>query len=238
MSEFDIKLKKALELAYGKKWDAYDNEIANVPDYVFPEGYNEKVLNKCYKVLNTESDYRQVMVNTSDMKFHARPRLRRALLVAALIAVMLIGTITAYALTHPEIISSIKKTITEWTFHFQQTDPETAAEEEFIPLKPETPEGFKITYEEAVPSLSYDIQYEDNDGHLIVYSQYETESLELKISGEGDEYTEIDINGHNGQAYHQMNDWTIVWDNGYYVFKITGNCELGALVKMAESVVA
>lgn len=235
MSEFDIKLKKALELAYDKKWDAYDNEIANVPDYVFPEGYNEKVLNKCYKVLNTESDYRQVMVNTSDMKFHSRPRLRRALLVAALIAVMLIGTITAYALTHPEIIYNIKKTLTEWTFQFNQKESE-AVSEEFIPLKPETPEGFKITYEEAVPSLSYDIQYEDNDGHLIVYSQYETESLELKISGEGDEYTEIDINGHNGQTYHQMNDWTIVWDNGYYVFKITGNCELEMLKKMAESI--
>ena len=235
MSEFDIKLKNALELAYDKKWDAYDNEIANVPDYVFPEGYDEKVLNKCYKVLNTGSDYRQVIVNTSDMKFHSRPRLRRTLLVAALIAVMLIGTITAYALTHPEIISSIKKTITEWTFHFQQTDPETAAED-FVPMKPETPGGFEITYEEVVPSLSYDVQYENTDGCVIIYSQYETGSLELKISGEGEEYTEIDINGHNGQAYRQMNDWTIVWDNGSYVFRIKGNCELDALVKMAESI--
>ena len=58
----------------------------------------------------------------------------------------------------------------------------------------------------------------------------------MKISGEGEEYTEIDINGHNGQAYRQMNDWTIVWDNGSYVFRIKGNCELDALVKMAESI--
>ncbi len=234
MSEFDITLKEALKLAYDKKWDEFEQETANEPDYVFPEGYDERVLNKCYKVLDT-GNYGRTIVDSSAIEFHSRPRIRRALLVAALIAVMLIGSITAYALTHPEIIYNIKKTITEWTFHFQQTDPE-AAEKEFVPLKPETPEGFEIIYEEVVPSLSYDIQYEDIDGHNIIYSQYEIESLELKISGEGEEYTDIEINGSTGQAYHQVNDWSIVWDNGYYVFRITGNCELEMLIEMAESV--
>jgi len=236
MNDFDNTLKEALKLAYDKKWDDFEKEIADEPDHVFPKGYDERVLDECYKVLNTENCDR-IKVDTSALEFHSKPRIRRAFLVAALIVVMLIGSVTAYALTHPEIIYNIKKTLTEWTFHFQQTDPETAAED-FVPMKPGTPEGFEITYEEVVPSLSYDVQYENTDGCVIIYSQYEIESLELKISGEGDEYTEIDINGHNGQAYHQMNDWTIVWDNGYYVFKITGNCELGALVKMAESVVA
>ena len=47
---------------------------------------------------------------------------------------------------------------------------------------------------------------------------------------------DIEINGSTGQAYHQVNDWSIVWDNGYYVFRIKGNCELEMLIEMAESI--
>lgn len=232
MEIFDTELKKALEIAYNKKWDAYEAENASYEEYVFPEGYNEKVLNQCFKVLNT--GIVMGVGEVSVMEFSGKPRFRRVLLVAALVVVILIGTVAAYAVAHPEIVYNIKKSIIEWTFHFQQTDPVTVADE-FTPLKPEIPVGFDIS-EETITEHSYTAIYEDGNGHIVYYDQNEADGLGLNIDGETD-ITEIEINGNKGVSYKKYDDWIIVWDNGYYVLELTGNVEYDLLIKMAESAV-
>ena len=231
MEIFDTELKKALEIAYNKKWDAYEAENASCEEYVFPEGYNEKVLNQCFKVLNTGIVMGAGEVSV--MEFSGKPRFRRVLLVAALVAVILIGTAAAYAVAHPEIVYNIKKSITEWAFQFQQTDPVTVADE-FTPLKPELPVGFALS-EETNTEHSYAAKYEDGNGHIIYYDQNEADGLGLNIDGEA-EIKEIEISGYKGVSYKKYDDWVIVWNNGYYVLELTGNVEYDVLIKMVNSI--
>ncbi len=235
MNEYEIKLRNALELVFIKEWQELDDEVYSAKTYEFPEGYREEVLKKSYEVLDSNgSGFENRRVNTQ-WEFHGRPRIRRALLVAALIALMVIGAVTAYALTHPEIIYNIKKSFTEWTFHFQQADPDSMTEE-FVPIKPETPEGFEKIDEEYIPEQMYSLQYENEKGEIISYDQNEARSLGLTISAEGDIYRDIEIKGCRGLVYHQGNDWSIIWDNGYYLFTVGGNCDYDILLKMAESI--
>ena len=233
MAEFDIELRNALESTFREEWQELEAETDITP-YEFPEGYEEKVLDKAYKALNNRKKALSVSRNGTDLEFHGRPRIRRTLLVAALIALLLFGTITAYALTHPEIIYNIKKTAVEWTFHFKQIDPDGATEK-FVPVKPETPEGFEITEEETLQGL-YCLTFENNEGKNIFYDQCEANNLGMTISGEGDKYLEIEIKGHKGLVYHEHSDWSIIWDNGYYLFEISGNVDYEVLLKMAESI--
>ncbi len=234
MNEYEIKLRNALELAFIKEWQELDDEVYSAKTHEFPEGYREEVLKKSYEVLDSNgSGFENRRVNTQ-WEFHGRPRIRRALLVAALIALMVIGAVTAYALTHPEIIYNIKKSFTEWTFHFQQTAPDSITEE-FVPVKPETPEGFEIVLEEIVLNAIYEIQYEDSSGHSIIFDQSEVESLGLNVDGEA-EIKEIEIKGHRGFTYQKYSEWYILWDNGYYLFELSGDCDYDILLKMAESI--
>ena len=217
MDKIDTELKKALEIAYDEKWDAYEAENASGEEFIFPEGYNEKVLNQCFKVLNAGNG--MDAGETSVMGFNTKPRFKRALLVAVLVAVMLIGTAAAYAVTHPEIVYNIKKSITEWAFQFQQTDPVTVANE-FTPLKPELPVGFALS-EETNTEHSYAAIYADGLG--------------LNIDGEV-EIKEIEISGYKGVSYKKYDDWVIIWNNGYYVLELTGNVEYDILFKIADSI--
>lgn len=236
MSEFDIKLESALILAFDKKWDIFENEMESEYDYVFTENYNKKVLKKSFKALNSGRDkYYSIRLNKRNAFYGGRLRIKKAVLVVILIVTMLMSTLTAYAITHPEIIYSIKKNIIEWVFSFPQIDQENESNK-FIAIMPETPKGFEIIIENEVPDLSYDIQYGNKAGKEVFYSQEKSDNYILKISGEGDEYKEIVINNFGGYAYHQNNNWTIIWSDGNYAFKITGNVEYAIILKMAESV--
>ncbi len=232
MSELDARLKRALEIAYERKWEALDKEVEQGPKYAFSKEYDEKVLNESFKVLDTGIGIRR---NAWDKpQFYGRPRIRRALLIAALIALMIIGSVTVYAISHPEIIYNIKKTFTEWTFSIQQSDPNEITDE-FIFLEPEIPDGFNIVSEEKLTNW-YEVQYENDQGEIIFYTQNIAENLGLTISGEGQEYKDIKINGNKGLAYSQNNSWTIIWDNGYYIFELMGNVDYDMLLNMAESI--
>ena len=232
MAEFDIELKDALESAFREEWQELEAETDRT-SFEFPEGYEEEVLNKAYKALNNRKKALSVSRNGTDLEFHGRPRIRRTLLVAALIALLLFGTITAYALTHPEIIYNIKKTAVEWTFHFKQIDPDGATEE-FVPVKPETPEGFKITSEETDIGF-HEVYYENKRGTIIIFTQTEVDDLGFNMDGEAD-IEEIKINEYSGFYYKKYSTWVIVWDNGYYLFDISGDCDYDILLKMAESI--
>ncbi len=232
MSELDARLKRALEIAYERKWEALDKEVEQGPKYEFPKEYDEKVLNESFKVLNTGIGIRRYSWNKT--QFYGRPRVRRALLVAALIALMIIGSVAVYAISHPEIIYNIKKTFTEWSFSFQQNDPEKATID-FVFIEPEIPDGFNIVSEEKITNW-YEVQYENGQGEIIFYTQNLTDNLGLKINGEGQEYKDIEINGNKGLAYIQNNSWTIIWDNGYYIFELMGNVDYDMLFNMAESI--
>ncbi len=232
MDKFDIELKRALEIAYGEKWDTFELETASYPNYIFPKEYNQTVLNKCFKVLDSLC-VSNAVTDSSVTGVDRRPHFRRVLLVVVLVAVMIIGAVTTYALTHPEIIYNIKNSVIEWEFHFQQTDPDISSEK-FVPLKPQLPEGFNVC-EETITEHSYTARYEDGNGKSIYYDQNEVDNLGLNIDGEAD-INEIEINGCKGFSYGKYDDWIVIWDNGYYMFELAGNVEYDMLTRMAESI--
>ena len=43
--------------------------------------------------------------------------------------------------------------------------------------------------------------------------------------------------GHKGIACEQNSSWTIIWNNGYYIFELMGNVDYDLLETMADSIV-
>ena len=232
MNELDARIKKALEIAYEKKWEALEKEVEEGPKYAFSKEYDEMVLNEAFKVLNKGVSVRRHSKNK--FPFNCRPRVRKALLVAILIVLLAIGSVTVYAIGHPEIMYNIKKTFTEWTISFQQ-DAQGEEAGAFVYLKPNAPEGFDIVSEEKLTNW-YEIQYENDKDEIIFYTQTLPDNLGITISGEGQEYKDIEVNGYKGLAYEQNGSWTIIWDNGYYIFELMGNADYDMLLSMAESI--
>lgn len=234
MSNFDEKITNALKIAYDKKWDSFDEEIAGMPDHEFPEGFEERILTKAAKVLNTGNGSMVSIGRKSyDSGFHSRPRLRRIIIVAVLVSVLIVSTISVYAMAHSKIVYSTRKTLTEWTFHFQQNDSANELEG-LLPLGVKIPEGYKLVNEEVTEGL-YEAYYEDDEGHFIFFDQSLIENLEHKMDGDAD-IREISINGVIAYTYRRYNDSIILWNDGNYLLELSGNCDYEILLKMAESI--
>lgn len=236
MDVFEIKLKNALIMAFNEEWIELE-DLSSKSTYEFTEEYDREVLTRAFRALNKHSrKYRKKDNSNSTLILSTRQKLRRTILIAVLVAVMLAGAVIAYAFTHPEITYTVKKTLTEWAFTFHQNDQDGAAEE-FVKVRPEIPDGFEITDEVEVSGL-YQLQYEnDNSSSIIFFTQSSADGLGMNINGEGDNYFDIKIKDNTGIAFHDTNDWTIIWSNDIYVFTVSGNVDIDILIRMAESLV-
>lgn len=219
----DTVIKEALISAYDYEAEILEAQAASSELHVFSEKYREKMQN-----ISRMARHRYVTV------MHGRRRL--ALVVAAIIAIMIAATVTTIAIVRPQIFYHIKEHVDSWEYTFTQKDPEKLASG-FEYKEPEIPEGYKIIEENRdAEYFSYDVYYEDKKGHFIHYDQKDIESGYSMNMTNTSRQKDIVISGNKATLFSEDDTYTILWNDGYYVYTLYGDCDKKTLVQMAESI--
>lgn len=102
----------------------------------------------------------------------------------------------------------------------------------------EVPNGFDIVYKDEIFEWSTFICYEySKDNYYIFFTQYLKSEYNVNINTENRPLNYIEINGNDGYIVDLgNNEYYISWDNGDYIFDITGNIGKNALIDIANSV--
>ena len=102
----------------------------------------------------------------------------------------------------------------------------------------EVPNGFEIVYKDEIFELTAYVHYEyfkNND--YIFFNQYVKSEYDVNINTENRPLEYIEINGNDGYIVDLgNNEYYISWDNGDYIFDITGNIGKDELIEAANSV--
>lgn len=102
----------------------------------------------------------------------------------------------------------------------------------------DVPNGFDIIYKDEIFEWSTYVHYEyrkDND--YIFFNQYVKTKYDADVNTENHSLNNIEINGYDGYIVDLgNNEYYMSWDNGDYIFDITGNVGKNALIEMANSV--
>lgn len=79
--------------------------------------------------------------------------------------------------------------------------------------------------------------YRTADNDYITFNQYVKSEYDVNINTENRTMDHIEVNGNDGYIVELGNDeYYISWDNGDYIFDITGNIGKNALIDAANSV--
>lgn len=100
------------------------------------------------------------------------------------------------------------------------------------------PEGFELTYQDEVFEWSLFVEYiyrRNND--YICFGQFVKSEYDVNVNTENRTMDHIEVNGNDGYIVDLGNDeYYISWDNGDYIFDMTGNISKNALIDAANSV--
>ncbi|MCM1062683.1 MAG: DUF4367 domain-containing protein [Eubacterium sp.] len=100
------------------------------------------------------------------------------------------------------------------------------------------PNGFDMVYKDEIfewsPFIAY-IYRKDDD--YISFNQFLKSEYDVDINTENRPLDYIEINGNDGYIVDLgNNEYYISWDNGDYIFDVTGNIGKTALIEIANSV--
>ena len=217
-------LKDALTMAYDQEIDVIEKQASLENLHSFSKSYRARMQNIARMA---KRKYVTIM--------HKRRRL--ALVVAAVIIMMLAAAVTTLAIVRPQIFYKITKDVGAWNYKFLQEDPNEAVKG-FEYKKPVTPDGYTIEEENKDADIySYDIYYTNNAGKYITYNQEGLEKeYDVNITDTMKKVKEITINNEEAIVFEEEDVHLILWNDGYYVYSLAGNCEEKELIEMAESI--
>ena len=108
--------------------------------------------------------------------------------------------------------------------------PETIEEEYFIG---NLPEDFELVEYVSADTMVYSV-YENYDSY-ISFSQSTKDSYVLNIDNEQSEQSTLETDGQEYMIIHNDNYYTIIWDNGKYVFTLTSNIDKDSTLDLCTS---
>ena len=189
-------------------------------------------------IYQNKQEYKPTQVNLFG---HMMRRSVVALLVAILIIAM---TATAMAIVKPEIFFKIKNKLINWEVTYMQ-DNDDSESDEFVPIKPITPQGYSISDERLSYAddiiVDYEVIYEDREKHRIIYSQVavdENVSNKLNIDAEGEDIHRENVNGNEIiVSRHGENETSVIIENDNYVFELYGECPYDHVDKMMKCII-
>lgn len=102
----------------------------------------------------------------------------------------------------------------------------------------DVPNGFEIIYKDEIFEWSTFICYEySKDDYYIFFNQYVKSKYDVNVNTEDRPLDYVEINGNDGYIVDLgNNEYYISWDNGDYIFDITGNISKDELIEAANSV--
>lgn len=218
--DFDNELRTALCDAMELEYSKYPNAENFNYEYQFSADFERKMEEVCQMAEHVYVSF-------------GRHRLR-LLAAVALIAAMLI-TMTAGAIAGQKLYVKWNEKINAedgtMDITFNVDDPNQVGGK-FKIIKPEAPEGYHIESETQYSATECEIEYADEEGHVIYYSQGgNVAATGLKMDIEAD-YGEIEVNGYKGYFYKKAGCNSLLWSDGVSLFQIIGNCDMETLKKM------
>lgn len=88
--------------------------------------------------------------------------------------------------------------------------------------------------EESRHDSGYYVNYENHDGKFIALQQSVADDTKMYLNAESDERKTFKVDGHDAIAIHDEDTWVIVWDDGKYVYDLTGNVSYDELIRVIE----
>ena len=167
-----------------------------------------------------------------------RHRIRRAVALALIVALLLAMTAGAVAIqrilvTWNEIQNEEAGTL---DVMFSVEDPNNLAGE-FHYRKPDTPTGYEIVREEKYSETEYEIEYQDKNENVIFYWQSgNVETMQVGFDNEDAEFHEVIVNGYKGYSYSKSGNNALYWVDGVSLFGIIGTCDMDLIWEMAGSI--
>ena len=227
------KLEYALADVLDEEIIAY-GEMGSQYHHVFSRRYKKRK----QKILQdaTYGD-RKFAYTNSYRTGHMSHRRRIAILAAVLIMILAI-TAVAIAIIKPHIYYVIKEKVISWDISFEQEKDETGSKidaVQFAYMKPKTPNGYSIVSEDK-ESDRYSVEYKDDDGHSIYYSQYLPDDVTTSIDSERHKITKEKIGEYEVVIGVSDRDVLSICNDGNYVYDIDGTCDADTIKKMMESI--
>lgn len=234
-------LRESIRLMMEEEWQEVDDEIKKQPHTFSPQFY-EKMKRLLQSVdtfavhTETETDgenrknrYSFTQQNKSDLG-HISFRLHVRYI--AVIVLLMVG-VSAVALANDDIRKGLYQlqyqffednvTIEATPENDMEKDDDNAASEEFHAYKwKEVPEGYEVVYEKENEKFkSYIVNYENNEGSYIYYSQHYVEYYQGHISYDEQEgYQQIlDLDGIAAYSISDGRNNTIFYENDGYLFE-------------------
>lgn len=234
-------LRESIRLMMEEEWQEVDDEIKKQPHTFSPQFY-EKMKRLLQSVdtfavhTETETDgenrknrYSFTQQNKSDLG-HISFRLHVRYI--AVIVLLMVG-VSAVALANDDIRKGLYQlqyqffednvTIEATPENGMEKDDDNAASEEFHAYKwKEVPEGYEEVYEKENEKFkSYIVNYENNEGSYIYYSQHYVEYYQGHISYDEQEgYQQIlDLDGIAAYSISDGRNNTIFYENDGYLFE-------------------
>lgn len=234
-------LRESIRLMMEEEWQEVDDEIKKQPHTFSPQFY-EKMKRLLQSVdtfavhSETETDgenrknrYSFTQQNKSDLG-HISFRLHVRYI--AVIVLLMVG-VSAVALANDDIRKGLYQlqyqffednvTIEATPENGMEKDDDNAASEEFHAYKwKEVPEGYEVVYEKENEKFkSYIVNYENNEGSYIYYSQHYVEYYQGHISYDEQEgYQQIlDLDGIAAYSISDGRNNTIFYEKDGYFFE-------------------
>lgn len=234
-------LRESIRLMMEEEWQEVDDEIKK-QSHTFSPQFHEKMKRLLQSVdtfdvhSETETDgenrknrYSFTQQNKSDLG-HISFRLHVRYI--AVIVLLMVG-VSAVALANDDIRKGLYQlqyqffednvTIEATPENGMEKDDDNAASEEFHAYKwKEVPEGYEVVYEKENEKFkSYIVNYENNEGSYIYYSQHYVEYYQGHISYDEQEgYQQIlDLDGIAAYSISDGRNNTIFYENDGYLFE-------------------
>lgn len=234
-------LREGIRLMMEEEWQEVNDEIKK-QSHTFSPQFHEKMKRLLQSVdtfdvhSETETDgenrknrYSFTQQNKSDLG-HISFRLHVRYI--AVIILLMVG-VSAVALANDDIRKGLYQlqyqffednvTIEATPENGMEKDDDNAASEEFYAYKwKEVPEGYEVVYEKENEKFkSYIVNYENNEGSYIYYSQHYVEYYQGHISYDEQEgYQQIlDLDGIAAYSISDGRNNTIFYENDGYVFE-------------------
>lgn len=222
-------LRQAAQAAVSKQYAWVPDPEKLDYEYVLSRSFEKKLKKRIRKTLKEENpDYIHV----------GRFRMRRAVAVALIVALIMV--MTACAVAVQRIIAYWNETQNEESGTLDVTfdiDDPNGLSKEFQFVRPETPDGYEIMHEETFSNAEYEIEYRDVGKNVIYYSQSDNvDTMSIGIDNEDADFKEEDINGNKGYTYSKKGYNALIWTDGVALYQLSGTCTMDILWNMALSI--
>lgn len=219
----DQKIETALHEAIKTEYDWIEQWDEKSYGYSFSRSFEEKM-----KKVRMLAEQNYVSIG------HIRIRRTVAVLIAALIALSLAGC----AFAARELIINWNETQNDKQgtvdVHLSVDDSDTTITDRGY-IKPETPEGYRVTSEE-MDEMEYRVNYR-NGNKQINYSQMKNvTNAGISLDADDPEFREIEVGGYKGYSKYKDFDGYITWSDGIYLYWLDGTCEVRELEIIANKI--